>query len=88
MRTEKEIKKLRDELVQMIDYIVDFGSKKDNENEDVDFASDVLDVIDWILGEIETKDFRVEPYLNIPRLKEIISSIEDRTQETVEWTDE
>ncbi len=84
MRTEKEIEELRDELSRMIDYVADFGSEKDIENEDVDFAHDVLDVIDWVLGEIETEDFKVEPYLNMARLKEIVSSIEDKTEEVKE----
>ncbi|MFC2027579.1 hypothetical protein ACFLU3_02710, partial [Chloroflexota bacterium] len=69
---------------RMVDYIVDFGSEKDMENEDVDFAHDVLDVIDWVLGEIETDDFKVEPYLNIAKLEEIVSSIENKTAEVRE----
>jgi len=84
MRTEKEIEELRDELSRMIDYVADFGSEKDIENEDVDFAHDVLDVIDWVLGEIETEDFKVEPYLNMAKLKEMVSSIEDKTEEVKE----
>jgi len=84
MRTEKEIEELRDELSRMIDYIVDFGSSEESENEDVDFANDVLDVIDWVLGEIETDDFKVEPYLNVARLEEIVSSIEAKTEEVKE----
>ena len=84
MRTEQEIEDIRSELSQMIDYIVDFGSEKDIENEDVDFANDVLYVIEWVLGEIETEDFKVEPYLNMARLEEIVSSIEDKTEEVSE----
>ncbi|NQT72279.1 MAG: hypothetical protein HQ553_05850 [Chloroflexi bacterium] len=80
MRTEKEIEELRNELSRMIDYVADFGSEKDIENEDVDFAHDVLDVIDWVLGEIETEDFKVEPYLNMAGLEEIVSSIGDKTE--------
>ncbi len=84
MRTEQEIEELKNELSRMVDYIVDFGSEKDMENEDVDFSHDVLDVIDWVLGEIETDDFKVEPYLNIARLEEIVSSIENKTAEVRE----
>ncbi len=79
MRSEKEINKIRDELVEIVDFIVDSGTEKESEDEDVDFAHDVLDVLDWVLGEISTDDFKVEPYLNMARLEEIVSDIEGRT---------
>ena len=65
MRTEKEIEELRNELSRMIDHIVDFGSSEESENEDVDFANDVLDVIDWVLGKIKTDDFKLDGINNL-----------------------
>ena len=84
MRSEKNIKELREELAKLTDFISDYGTDEESEDEDVEFALDVLDAIDWVLGDISTKDFRIEPYLNIERLKEIVDLIEERTGETFE----
>ncbi|MBT4511542.1 MAG: hypothetical protein HOC20_04955 [Chloroflexi bacterium] len=84
MRSEKEIKELRDEIVEITDFIVDSGTEEESEDEDVDFAHDVLDVLDWVLGGISTGDFKVEPYLNIAAMKEIVEDIKARTEEETE----
>ena len=84
MRSEKEIKELKDELLEIIDFIVDNGTEEESEDEDVDFAHDVLDVLDWVLGEISTDDFKVEPYLNITVMNAIVEDIKTRAEEQTE----
>ena len=84
MRSEKEIKELKDELLEIIDFIVDNGTEEESEDEDVDFAHDVLDVLDWVLGEISTDDFKVEPYLNITVINAIVEDIKTRAEEQTE----
>ena len=84
MRSEKEIKELKDELLEIIDFIVDNGTEEESEDEDVDFAHDVLDVLDWVLGEISTDDFKVEPYLNIATMNAIVEDIKTRAEEQTE----
>ena len=59
-------------------------SEEESEDEDVDFAHDVLDVLVWVLGGISTGDFKVEPYLNIAAMKEIVEDIKARTEEETE----
>jgi len=88
MRTEKEIQELQSELSQIIDFINDSGTDEESEDEDVNFANDVLDVIDWVLGEIATEDFKIEPYLNMDRLEEIVSNIKERIGEDDEETED
>lgn len=81
MRSEKNIRELREELSKLTDFISEYGTDEESGNEDAEFALDVLDALDWVLGDISTKDFRIEPYLNMSGLKETVENIEERTGE-------
>ena len=84
MRNEEEILQLKDELIKLTDFIEDNGTVGETESEDVCFASDVLDVIDWVLDEISHKDFQKSPYLNMNGLRKICKEIEKRTGEKLD----
>ena len=84
MRGEKGIRELREALKGIIDFIEELGTEEESEHEDLHFAYDVLDTIDWVLGDISNKYFSNPPYLNMPRMKEIVERIEERTGEKLE----
>ena len=84
MRSETEIRELHDELAGIVDYVSDFGTEEESENEDMDFASDVLDTLDWIMEKISTKEFTRKPYLDMYKLKKTAETIKDRTGEAEE----
>ena len=84
MRGEKGIRELREMLGKLTDFIEEFGTEEESENEDLNFAYDVLDTIDWVLGEISNKDFSFPPYLNMVTLKNIVGEIEQRTDQKLD----
>ncbi len=77
MLSETEIKELYDELSIIVDRISEAGSTEESGDEDVDFASDVLDTLEWILEKISTEEFTKEPYLNLNKLRETVKTTED-----------
>ena len=84
MRGESGIRELRSELLQMIQFIEDFGTDEESESTEVDFAGDVVDTLSWVLAEISNKEFRDDPYLNIPQLQKTVKDIEERTGEILQ----
>ena len=78
MKSETEIEELYNELTVIVDCISDSETEEESENEDMDFASDVLDTLDWVLEKITTKEFTKKPYLNLDKLKRTVKEIEDR----------
>ena len=71
MRSEKEIKELRDRL----DVLTEIGSEIEINDKDFTFCCDTSDVIGWVLDEISTDDFLSDRYLNIEDLEERIRDI-------------
>lgn len=83
MRGEKGIRELRDELVRIVNFIEDHGTEEESENAELDFATDVVDTLQWVLADLSNKEFRDHPYLNMPKLEEIAREIEERTGEAL-----
>lgn len=84
MRGEKGIRQLKEELEQLVNFVEEFGTEEESESAELDFANDVLDTISWVLAEISDKEFRDDPYLNMPHLREIVKKIEERTGQKLE----
>ena len=82
MRSEKEVRKLKEELERITGFIGEFGT--DKEFEAVTYACDVSDALSWVLGEITTEQFLSDSYLNMEKLKRIIREIEKRTGKKLE----
>lgn len=57
-------------------FITEYGT--DQEFELRKYACDVLDAIDWILEEIETKHFKSDDYLDLAKLHATAREIEQR----------
>ena len=79
MRGEKGIRELYELLRRMVNFIEEFGTEEESESEKLDFANDVLDTLSWIILDLSNKEFSEDPYLDMPRLKEIVRNIEERT---------
>ena len=82
MRSEEEVRKLKEELERITSFISEFGT--DEEFEGIEFACDVIDALSWVLGEITTEQFLSDSYLNMEKLKRIIREIEKRTGKKLE----
>ena len=69
MRNQDEIQALIKELKNTVD--VDNLEEYDRvaNERDFNFLCDVLDTLSWVLGEIDTEDFKSEAYLNLDELK-------------------
>ena len=84
MRSEEEVRKLKEELEKITGFISEFGT--DEELENIVFACDVVDALSWVLGEITTEQFLSDSYLNMEKLKRITREIEKRTgKKFEEW---
>ncbi len=79
MKSEQEIKELAEELSKLTGFIADFGTEEEFQTDDHKFCCNVYDALYWVLGEISTKRFRSDVYLNLADLKEIARGIEART---------
>jgi len=79
MRTENEIQEFKQELETLTGFIADSGTEQEFEDKCVSYSSDVTDALDWVLDEIETKDFKSDSYLDLAKLHAIASKIEQRT---------
>lgn len=91
MITEEELRALRDELDSLADYITEYGQEAGFQPEEIEsylLASDVSDVIDWVLGESSIEDFKGEGFLNMGRLYEIANTIERETGQSMRRYDE
>lgn len=83
MITEPELKELAEQLSKLTGYIADSGTDGELHDKDVQYACNVCDVLDWVLGEITTDHFLSSSYLDIRRLKHIAKAIEIRTQRSL-----
>jgi len=80
VRSENEVRKLKEELLRIVCFIGDFGTVEELEAEVLTYASGVVDALRWILGEITTEEFlRDDDFLHIKELEKIIKKIEKRT---------
>ncbi|MBA7585904.1 hypothetical protein ES708_27896 [subsurface metagenome] len=79
MRSEQVIKELAEELEKLTGFIGEHGMPKEHMSKDFDFACTVCDALAWVLGEISTKHFTGDAYLNLFRLKHIARAIEIKT---------
>ncbi|MBW2672630.1 MAG: hypothetical protein JRD89_04330 [Deltaproteobacteria bacterium] len=82
MRSEKEVRTLREEIEKMNDFISDYGTDKDFEA--ITYACDVCDALSWVLGEITTEQFLSDSYLDMENLKGLIRNIEKRTGKKID----
>ena len=79
MRTENEIQEFKQELETLTCFITDSGTEQEFKYKCVSYSSDVIDVLDWVLDEIGTEDFKSDSYLDLAKLHAIASKIEQRT---------
>ena len=79
VRSEIEIKELKDKLDQLTGFIYDYGSDEDVNHKELDFACNLSDALSWVLEEIPTDNFKSDNYLDIENLKIIANNIENRT---------
>ena len=84
VRSEKEVRKLRDELERLVCFIAEFGTGEEYDHEDVRYASDITDALSWVLGEITTEQFMSSDYINIESLRRLAKKIEERTGRKLE----
>ena len=83
MRSEQEIRELREKLSKISGFVSEFGSLKELYNKDVQFASVAADVLSWVLGNI-TNGRLTSDYMNLKHLEEIALQIERRTGKKLE----
>lgn len=83
MRTEDEIRALRDKLENVTSFIGDFGSTPELQSDKMKYACNVLDTIDWVLGETSTDNFQSEGFLDMDNLYGIGKRVERQTGETM-----
>jgi len=84
IKTEKEIRELKEELSKLTGFIADFGTDEEFQSSEMPFANDVVDAFSWVLNEISTENFRSKAYLDIVALKEVAKGIERRTGKKLE----
>jgi len=77
-RTTKNIKELKEELEKITEFISDYGTDKETKDNAFLFACNICDGLSWVLGEISTKRFRSDAYLDLAKLKRMITEIEQR----------
>ena len=77
VRSEEEIRRLRKELERIVGFIGDYGTEE--EFEAITYACDISDALSWVLGEISTKLFLSDSYLDMERLRVIVKNIEKRS---------
>jgi len=71
MRSEEEVRGLRDELLKLTGYISDYGKRENRAAESMVFANDACDVLTWVLEEESTERFRSDAYLDLPQLRRL-----------------
>ncbi len=84
MRNEQEIKELEQELSRLSGFISDYGTPKEFEEKEVAYICNVVDALDWVLGEIDSESFRFEDYLDLDALRRAVLVIEARTGKKLE----
>jgi len=84
MRDEEEVRRLRDDLLQLTGYISEYGTRENHAKESLVFSNDACDVLTWILEEIPTEGFESDGYLNLPELRRLAERIEASTGKRLE----
>ena len=76
MRTEQDIRKLKERLDLEIDDVAGTGGRpgRTENAENVDYWCNVNDALDWVLEDTSTEDFVSEAYLRLP--SDVASPIE------------
>ena len=73
------IKELKEELERITGFIGEYGTEEENKEHEFSFACNICDGLDWILGEISTEGFKSDAYLDLAKLKIMVTEIEQRT---------
>lgn len=81
MIDEVEIRGLQSRLEKFSDFIADYGSDNEFNNDAMEFANNICDALSWVIGEISTDDFKSEAYLNMLELETVANNIEDKVWE-------
>ncbi len=79
MRSEQEIRILKEQLEKLTGFIGEHGTGSELHNKDVQFACNTSDALHWVLGEISTESFTSVAYASLERLKHIARAIEIKT---------
>ncbi len=77
MRTENEIQQLKEELETLTGFIAENGT--DEEMTNSNYYCNIIDALEWILEEIETEHFQSDAFLDLFKLRSIVTNIEHRT---------
>ena len=72
------IKELNEELEKIVFFISEHGTKTETKDDDFIYACNVSDALSWVLGEESTERFRSDAYLNLAKLKRMVTEIEQR----------
>ena len=84
MRSEEEVRRLRDELLQLTGYVSDYGTRESHIAESMVFSNDATDVLTWVLEEVSTERFQSDAYLNLPQMRRFAAEIKARTGKRLE----
>ena len=76
MRTEEEVRQLREELIKT-DFVAEYGTSEELHSPQVAAANWASDALQWVLGEWDTDTFKSEIELEV--VDRIIADIEKRT---------
>lgn len=87
MRSEQELRQLVTELDKLTEFISAHGNEKEFNTKDFNFACNVSDVISWVLEEITTERFTSDNYIDVVKLKAVVSKIELRTGQKLEHSE-
>lgn len=79
MRSQQEIRELKEKLAKLTGFIGEFGTLKELYNLDVQFSCNASDAFSRVLGEITSERFISDAYVNFTHLEEIALMIERRT---------
>ena len=82
-QTTKNIKELKEELDKITGFIGEYGIAQERDT-DYTYACNISDGLSWVLGEISTKRFRSDAYLDLAKLKRMVTEIEQRTRKIFE----
>lgn len=73
------IRELKEELEKITGFIGEYGTEEENKDNEFLFACNICDGLSWVLGEISTEGFKSDAYLDLAKLKIMVTEIEQRT---------
>ncbi len=65
MRSSVEIERMRDVLGGIVDAMAEYGPEEEIDSYAFAFLCNVIDTLNWVLGEISTEKFISPDYLNL-----------------------